>query len=383
MTLGTPRTGAICPKCPHANHLPTSILISINELILGVCLNVIDRSEKPILKALQGVAVQPTPVWLMRQAGRYLPEYREIRSRASDFLSLCFTPALATEVTLQPIRRFDFDAAILFSDILVIPHALGQRVWFVEGEGPRLEPLTSIGSLKLTRIIDALSPVLETVATVRSQLPQSTTLIGFAGAPWTVATYMTAGRGGEDGNAALGLAYRAPRDFQALIDTLVAATAEYLIAQVRAGAEVLQIFESWAGSIPAQSMDDFSVQPIKRIIARVRQSKPDVPVIVFPRGAGAHLARYAGETHANAISIDTNTPLTVARQAVGTKLALQGNLDPVALIQGGEALRNAVRTILHETKDTPHIFNLGHGIRPETPIAHVEEMLRLIRNPSA
>jgi uroporphyrinogen decarboxylase len=319
----------------------------------------------------------------MRQAGRYLPEYREIRAKTPDFLSLCFTPALATEVTLQPIRRFGFDAAILFSDILVIPHALGQRVWFADGEGPRLEPLTSIAGLTPNRTTDALAPVLETVAKVRSQLPQNTTLIGFAGAPWTVATYMTAGRGGDDGNAAVALAYRAPEDFKALLGTLVEATAEYLIAQAKAGAEVLQIFESWAATVPAQSVDDFSVQPIKRIIAQVRQSVPDVPIVVFPRGAGASLARYAVETGANAISIDTNTPLATARRAVGPKIALQGNLDPVALIQGGEALRSAVRSILADTKGTPHIFNLGHGIRPETPIAHVEDLLRLIRNTAA
>jgi uroporphyrinogen decarboxylase len=329
---------------------------------------------------LRGVALEPTPVWLMRQAGRYLPEYREIRARTPDFLTLCFTPALATEVTLQPIRRFGFDAAILFSDILVIPHALGQRVWFAEGEGPRLEPLTTVAGLQPNRTTDALSPVLETVAKVRGQLPQNTALIGFAGAPWTVATYMTAGRGGDDGNAALALAYRSPVDFKALLDTLVEATAQYLIAQVKAGAEALQIFESWAGTVPAQSVDNFSVQPIKRIIAQVRQSVPDVPIVVFPRGAGASLARYAAETDANAISIDTNTPLATARRAVGQKIALQGNLDPVALIQGGEALRSAVHSILADTKGTPHIFNLGHGIRPGTPIAHVEDLLRLIRN---
>ncbi len=319
----------------------------------------------------------------MRQAGRYLPEYREIRSKASDFLALCFTPELATEVTLQPIRRFGFDAAILFSDILVIPNALGQRVWFVEGEGPRLEPLTNVANLKPSRVLNALSPVMETVAKVRSQLPQTTTLIGFAGAPWTVATYMIAGRGGDDGEAALALGYRTPTDFRALIDTLVDATAEYLIAQVKAGAEILQIFESWAGTIPAPLVDTYSVQPIKRIIAQVRKTHPQTPVIVFPRGAGANLGRYADETGANAISIDTQTPLSAARRAVGSKLTLQGNLDPLALIQGGSALADAVRAILHDTKGMPHIFNLGHGIRPETPIAHVEELLRLIRNAGA
>jgi uroporphyrinogen decarboxylase len=319
----------------------------------------------------------------MRQAGRYLPEYREIRSKVPDFLSLCFTPALATEVTLQPIRRFGFDAAILFSDILVVPHALGQRVWFAEGEGPRLEPLANVASLKPARAADMLKPVLETVSNLRSQLPQNTTLIGFAGAPWTVATYMIAGRGGDDGNSALALAYRSPADFASLIDILVEATAEYLAAQVQAGAEVLQLFESWAGAIPASLVDALSVQPIKRIIARVRQSAPNVPVIVFPRACGANLARYAAETGANAISVDTNTPLSVARQASGPKVALQGNLDPVALIQGGDALQSAVRKILLDAKDTPHIFNLGHGIRPETPIAHVEDLLRLIRGASA
>ena len=319
----------------------------------------------------------------MRQAGRYLPEYRAIRSKVPDFLSLCFTPALATEVTLQPIRRFGFDAAILFSDILVIPHALGQRVWFAEGEGPRLDPLENTLSLKPARVLDALQPVLETVANLRAQLPHNTTLIGFAGAPWTVATYMVAGRGGDDANAALGLAYRDPANFKTLIDILVEATSEYLIAQVRAGAEVLQLFESWAGSVPAQSVDAFSVQPIRRIIAAVRRSAPQIPIIVFPRGCGGNLARYAAETGANALSIDTNTPLTIARQAVGPAMALQGNLDPVALIQGGDALRGAVRTIVEDAKGAPHIFNLGHGIRPDTPIAHVEDLLRLIRGTDA
>ena len=342
----------------------------------------IDRSQNPILTTLNGVARKQAPVWLMRQAGRYLPEYREIRSKVPDFLTLCFTPALATEVTLQPIRRFGFDAAILFSDILVIPHALGQRVWFAEGEGPRLESI-AIADLTPVRAASELRPILETVASVRSKIPRSTTLIGFAGAPWTVATYMIAGRGGDDGNAALTLAYRAPADFKALLDTLVEATAEYLIAQVKAGAEALQIFESWAGTIPAQAVDHFSVQPIKRIIARIRQVAPNTPVIVFPRGAGANLIRYADMSGANAISLDTNTPLLTARKSVGPKLALQGNLDPLALVHGGDPLRAAVQSILSDTKGTPYIFNLGHGIRPETPIAHVEELLRLIRNPSA
>ena len=284
-------------------------------------------------------------------------------------------------MTLQPIRRFGFDAAILFSDILVIPHALGQRVWFAEGEGPRLEPLTNLSILRRDRVVETLSPVLETVALVKSKLPAATTLIGFAGAPWTVATYMLAGRGGDDGTAAQSFAYAKPADFAALLDVLVDATAEYLIAQVKAGAEVLQIFESWASSVPAQSCDAFSVDPIRRIIARVRAEAPHVPFIVFPRGAGLNMARYAA-IGANAISVDTQTPIASARAAF-SKGATQGNLDPVALIAGGAALRTAVEEILRQTKGTPHIFNLGHGIRPETPIAHVEELLRLIRTANA
>jgi uroporphyrinogen decarboxylase len=344
---------------------------------------VIDRAKKPILEALRGIAAERKPVWLMRQAGRYLPEYREIRSKTPDFLSLCFTPELATEVTLQPIRRFGFDAAILFSDILVIPHALGQRVWFAEGEGPRLEPLTDAQTLKSDRVVETLAPVLETVASVRSKLPTETTLIGFAGAPWTVATYMLAGAGGDDGEAAITRAYVDPKGFNSLIDTLVEATAAYLIAQVKAGAEVLQIFESWANTVPAGHVDSYSVQPIKRIVARVREATPNVPFIVFPRGAGLNIPRYAAETGANAISIDTNTRLNAIRPLLNANVATQGNLDPLALIQGGEALRAGVSDVLTTTRNTPHIFNLGHGIRPQTPIAHVEELLRLIRNPGA
>jgi uroporphyrinogen decarboxylase len=344
---------------------------------------VTDRLENPILQVLRGLPVEPKPIWLMRQAGRYLPEYREIRAKTPDFLSLCFTPSLATEVTLQPIRRFGFDAAILFSDILVIPHALGQRVWFAEGEGPRLEPISSVAHLKPDRVVETLSSVLETVASVRAKFPAQTALIGFAGAPWTVATYMFAGRGGDDGLAALTKSYIAPADFAALIDMLIEATAAYLIAQVKAGAQALQIFESWAETIPAQFIDAYSIQPIQRIIAKIRSEAPNVPVIVFPRGAGLSLLRYATDTGANAISVDTHTQLASLRTTLPPALATQGNLDPIALIQGGDALRKSVRNILAATEGTPHIFNLGHGIRPETPIANVEELIRLVRNPAA
>ena len=311
----------------------------------------------------------------MRQAGRYLPEYRELRAKTSGFLELCFTPSLAAEVTLQPIRRFGFDAAILFSDILVIPHALGQRLWFAEGEGPRLEPLTNVAALRPENVLKALSPVFETVSRVRSALTPTTTLIGFAGAPWTVTTYMIAGRGSDDGDAARLFAYAKPKDFEALLDTLVEATSSYLLAQIEAGAEVLQIFESWADAIPAHAVEAFSLRPIRKIIDRVRAKAPLIPIIVFPRGAGSHYPRYATETGATALSIDTHTALGSIQGTV-----LQGNLDPIALIQGGDALRTAVRQICNDMRGKPHIFNLGHGIRPETPIAHVEELIKLVRS---
>lgn len=320
----------------------------------------------------------------MRQAGRYLPEYRQVRSKTSGFLDLCFTPELAAEVTLQPIRRFGFDAAILFSDILVIPHGLGQRVWFVEGEGPRLEPVdqSSLAKLDPSKVLNQLAPVFETVSRVKANLPSSTTLIGFAGAPWTVATYMIAGQGGDDGDAARLFAYRNPEAFAGLLELLVQATTDYLIAQLKAGAQVLQIFESWAGTVPATQIDRFSIDPIAKIIAGVRRHDPKVPLIVFPRLAGANYPRYAERTGATAVSIDTQTSLHWANQNLG-KAVTQGNLDPLVLIAGGDALRRAVADIRIETEGRPHIFNLGHGIRPETPIGHVEELIRLVRGTGA
>jgi uroporphyrinogen decarboxylase len=284
-------------------------------------------------------------------------------------------------VTLQPIRRFGFDAAILFADILLIPHALGQDVWFAEGEGPKLGEL-SIAALKPAQIRSSLSPVFETIGRVRDGLPKPTTLIGFAGAPWTVATYMIAGGGSDDSTPARMFALREPDKFAALIDILIEATADYLKAQVDAGAEVLQLFESWAGTIPANAIARFSVDPLRRIVERVRAHAPSVPVIVFPRGAGANLGRYSA-VGASAISLDQHTSPAWARTQLPSGIVLQGNLDPVTLIVGGDSLRSAVDDILRETQGTPHVFNLGHGIRPETPTQHVEELLRLIRNPSA
>jgi len=334
------------------------------------------------MNALQGQVVSPRPVWLMRQAGRYLPEYRELRSRAVDFLDLCLTPALASEITLQPIRRFTFDAAIVFADILLVPYALGQKLGFVENEGPRLEPFTSTQHLSPDRLRTILAPVFETLDRVKAKLPPLGTLIGFAGAPWTVATYMIAGRGSDDSAEARLFAYRKPRDFSALIDMLSEATADYLIAQIDAGADALQIFESWAATIPAQDIDSFSLKPITKIIDRVRKHAPSVPIILFPRGAGANYTRYATETGASALSLDAHTSLEWAA-SLPASTVLQGNLDPLALVAGGESLDQAVDRILRVTAERPHIFNLGHGIRPETPIANVEQLLRRIRNQPA
>ena len=344
----------------------------------------VERIEKPILKALLGRPVEPRPVWLMRQAGRYLPEYRELRSRAADFMTLCLTPELAAEVTLQPIRRFNFDAAILFADILLIPHGLGQRVWFAEGEGPKLDPLDVdlLKRLKPANVSKALAPVMETIGRVKRELPNTTAMIGFAGAPWTVATYMIAGGSSDDSTAARLFALQHPDMFAALLNMLVEATAQYLIAQVEAGADALQLFESWAGTIPANDIEAFSIKPLQQIIASVRKRAPFVPIIVFPRGAGANYPRYAA-TGASAISLDAHTSPKWAREQFGPRIALQGNLDPLALIAGGEALDAAVAQLLADTRDTPHVFNLGHGIRPTTPIAHVEHLLAQIRGDRA
>jgi uroporphyrinogen decarboxylase len=343
------------------------------------------RSDKPILRVLRGDAVEPRPVWLMRQAGRYLPEYRELRAKASDFLTLCLTPTLSAEITLQPIHRYGFDAAILFADILLIPHALGQRVWFAEGEGPKLDPLdeAAIRRLNPANVRQALAPVFETIDRVKTKLPKTTALIGFAGAPWTVATYMIAGGGSDDSTPARRFAYAHPEAFEKLLDILVDATTEYLIAQVEAGAEVLQIFESWAGTIPADAVEAYALKPIYRIVEHVRARAPNVPIIVFPRGAGANYPRYAHETDATAISLDAHTSLAFAAEAFPETTVLQGNLDPLALIAGGDALAAGVARIKADTKGRAHIFNLGHGIRPETPVAHVEQLMRLIRTKAA
>jgi uroporphyrinogen decarboxylase len=319
----------------------------------------------------------------MRQAGRYLPEYRKIRRNVPGFLDLCFTPELAIEVTLQPIRRFAFDAAILFSDILVVPHALGQKVWFEEGHGPRLEPIRSVedlSRLSLDNLHERLSPVYETLTGLRSELPASVTLIGFAGAPWTVASYMIEGGSSRDFLAAKTWAYQDPAGFARLIDLLVAATADYLIEQAHRGAEVLQIFESWAGVWPEADLRRWSLDPCKAIIDRVRAAHPTVPVIVFPRGAGPLYQAYAEQSGAWALGLDSQVPLAWAREALGASVVLQGNLDPVLLRAGGPLLTERTAAILEAFDGQPFIFNLGHGILPDTPIAHVETLIELVRS---
>ena len=318
----------------------------------------------------------------MRQAGRYLPEYREIREKTGGFLNLCYDPEKAAEVTLQPLRRFGFDAAILFSDILVIPHALGQDVRFEVGEGPRLEPIRDAGGLSdlsLESIHDSLDPIYGTVERVAAELPNRTALIGFAGAPWTVATYMVEGSGSRDYPNAKGWALGEPDGFQELIDLLVEATSAYLIRQVEAGAEALQLFDTWAGVLPKHAFERFSAQPIIQIAKRVKAAHSDIPIIAFPRGAAIYLPELARTPEIDGIGIDYATDPEWAAQEIQPYAAIQGNLDPVLLMSGGEELERRTQAIVNALSGGPHIFNLGHGILPNTPIANVERLLKAVR----
>ena len=338
------------------------------------------------LRALAGEPVWPPPLWLMRQAGRYLPEYRRIRSEAASFLDFCYSPAATVEATLQPIRRFGFDAAILFSDILVIPDALGQRVSFESGEGPRLTPIidaAGVAALRETLDLVRLAPVLETVARLKQDLPPDTPLIGVCGAPWTVASYMIAGKGTPDQAPARLFAYRRPDLFQSLIDKLVEASIVYLGKQVEAGADAVQIFDTWAGVLPAGQFERWSTGPIAAIVKGLRALHPAIPVVVFARGAGPRLVGLAAATGADALGLDTAVDLEWALSALPGGTVSQGNLDPLALIAGGVALDEAVRRILAAVRGRPHIFNLGHGILPETPILHVERLVELVHNAEA
>jgi uroporphyrinogen decarboxylase len=332
-------------------------------------------------RVLAGEVCDPPPIWLMRQAGRYLPEYRAVRKTVDTFLDLCFNPHLASEVTLQPIRRFAFDAAILFSDILVIPHALGRRVTFVEGEGPRLDPIdeAAVGALADDLPSGTLDPVFETVGLVREQLDDAKTLIGFCGAPWTVATYMVAGRGTPDQRPARLLAAEKPEVFRELIDKLVSASATYLIGQLRAGADVLQIFDTWSGVLGEDDFEAWCIRPTATVVEKVREAVPGARIIGFPKGAGLKIGRYVEQTKVDAIGVDWTEPLAAVRHAIGDSAAIQGNLDPLALVAGGETLDRSVDQILDRLSGTRYIFNLGHGILPTTPIAHVERLVARVR----
>jgi len=338
-------------------------------------------SKKPLLAVLGGETRTPPPVWLMRQAGRYLDEYREVRSRAKNFIDFCFSPDLAAEVTLQPIRRFGFDGAILFADILLIPIALGRKVWFVTGEGPKLEPFDPLKFEELTpeRTEEVLAPIGETLQRVAPELPGETTLIGFPGAPWTVATYMVEGGGSKDRFSARVAAWQHPEAFDAMLDRIADATARYLVMQAKAGAEVLKIFDSWAEGLPEPLFERVVIRPTRRIVEAVRAAGVDLPIIGFPRGAGAFYARYARETGITAIALDTGMDPAWAQSMLPEGMPVQGHLDPAALRAGGKALQSETQRLLDAWSGRPHIFNLGHGITPDVPVAHVHELLACIR----
>ncbi|MCP3441781.1 uroporphyrinogen decarboxylase [Bradyrhizobium sp. CCGUVB14] len=339
-------------------------------------------ATKPFIDVLSGQRQAVPPLWMMRQAGRYLPEYREVRAKAGGFLDLCFDPELAAEVTLQPIRRFGFDAAIIFSDILVIPYALGRSVRFEVGEGPRLEPLddpAKVATLAAQADFGKLQPVFEALKIVRGALDPKIALIGFCGAPWTVATYMVAGHGTPDQAPARMMAYRHPEAFAKIIDVLVDNSIQYLLAQLDAGANALQIFDTWAGVLPPAEFARWSTEPTRRIVEGVRAKVPDARIIGFPRGAGAQLPGYVEATGVDAVSMDWTAEPAFIREHVQSKVAVQGNLDPLVLITGGAALDRAVDNVLANFSQGRFIFNLGHGIQPETPIAHVEQMIKRVR----
>ena len=334
----------------------------------------------PLLSVLKGKRADIPPVWLMRQAGRYLPEYRALRADKGGFLELATDPATAAEITLQPIRRFGFDGAILFSDILMVPWALGQALSFGPGEGPQLAPaLVNHDIDSLTPALDRLDPVYEAVRRVAAALPPETTLLGFAGSPWTVATYMVAGQGSRDQHETREFAYRDPQAFGQIIDAVTDLTIDYLSRQISCGAMAVQLFDSWAGTLSPAQFDRWVITPTTRIVAALHARHPDTPVICFPKGAGGKLVAYARETGADAIGLDETVDPAWANAALPEGLPVQGNLDPLALLAGGAELDSAIDRVTTALRDRPHIFNLGHGILPQTPIAHVEALLARVR----
>lgn len=337
-----------------------------------------------MLKVLRGEAFDVPPLWMMRQAGRYLPEYKEVRAKAGDFLSLCYTPEYATEVTLQPIDRFGFDASILFSDILVVPDALGRKLWFEPGEGPKLEPITDvkeIDALDMGGLQKHLAPVYETVSRVRAGLPEDVALIGFCGAPWTVATYMVEGGGSKDHVKTRAFAYRHPEAFQKLIDVLVEASAQHLLYQIAAGAQIVQVFDSWSGALSASGFHKWSIEPMARIAAKVRASAPHIPVIGFPKGAGANLASYVDGAVVDAVGLDTSYDLSWVHRTLPNNVPVQGNLDPAVLMADVQTVRRAVYDIRSALRGRPYVFNLGHGIDQTAQIPLVETLVESVRMP--
>jgi len=339
-----------------------------------------EQTIKPLLAVLQGERQDRPPVWLMRQAGRYLPEYRALRAEKGGFLELVNDSDAAAEVTLQPIRRFGFDGAILFSDILVVPHAMGQDLWFEEGEGPRLAPKLVDQTLAgLQTAPERLEPVYQTCRRVAAQLGDATTFLGFAGSPWTVATYMIAGQGSREQAEARRYAYRDPAAFQTIIDAIIDITVDYLSGQIEAGVEAVQLFDSWAGSLSPAQFERWVIAPNAAIVAALKTRHPETPVIGFPKGAGGKLPVYAREIGIDALGLDETVDPEWAHLSLPPDLPVQGNLDPLALIAGGAALAGAVERILTAFPDRPHIFNLGHGILPDTPIANVEALLQQVR----
>ena len=339
-----------------------------------------DSNDKPLLAVLRGERRDPPPIWLMRQAGRYLPEYRELRASKGGFLDMAYDPATAAEITLQPLRRFAFDGAILFSDILVVPHAMGMDLTFVAGEGPRLAPPLADARIRdLKPAMERLEPVYETVRRVKAALKPATTFLGFAGSPWTVATYMIAGQGSREQAEARQLAYADPGKMDAILDIVSQITVDYLSRQIEAGVDAVQLFDSWAGSLSPAQFEQMVIARTAAIVAELRKRHPDTPIIGFPKGAGGKLRAYAVETGVDAIGLDETVDPNWAAKELPAGMPVQGNLDPLALIAGGEQLQVATRRILDAFADRPHIFNLGHGIQQTTPIAHVEQLTLLVK----
>ncbi len=336
--------------------------------------------DKPLLSVIKGERRDPPPIWMMRQAGRYLPEYRQLREQKGGFLDLVYDSDTAAEITLQPLRRFPVDGAILFSDILIVPFAIGQNLSFVAGEGPRLTPPMMDARIRdLKPAMQRLDPIYETVRKVKAQLSPETTFLGFAGSPWTVATYMVAGQGSRDQSETRRMAYADPGKFHAILDLIAQVTIDYLSGQIEAGVDSVQLFDSWAGGLAPAQFERFVIARTAWIVDQLKRRHPDVPVIGFPKGAGGRLGAYARETGVDAIGLDETVDPAWASRELPDRMPIQGNLDPLALIAGGEALKEAVARILDALAGRPHIFNLGHGIQQDTPIAHVEELMALVK----